>query len=47
MGRSCDYEVSEHHFQTINCKHKYIKAEIFKTHKKYLRTINKFSRLEY
>ena len=36
VGYSCDREVTKHYFQTINYKHKRIKAEIFKTYKKYL-----------
>ena len=47
MGYSCDCEVTEHHFQTINHKHKQIKAKILKTHKEYLQIISKLSRLKY
>ena len=47
VGRVCDREVTEQHFQTINYKYKKIKAEILKTYKKYLRTISKLLRLKY
>ena len=36
MGYLYNREVTEHHFQTINYKHKRLKAKILKTHKKYL-----------
>ena len=47
MGRSYNCEVTEHHFQTINRKHKQIKAEILKTYEDYLRIINKLLYLKY
>ena len=32
----CNCEVTEHHFQTINYKRKWIKAEILKTREEHL-----------
>ena len=43
----CDHEITEHYFCTIDHKRKRIKAEILKTYKEYLRTINKLLRLKY
>ena len=36
VGYPCDWEVTEHYFQTGDHKHKRIKAEILKTYKEYL-----------
>ena len=36
VSYSCDREITEHYFQTINHKHKRIKAEILKTREEYL-----------
>ena len=47
VGYLCDHKITKYYFQTINRKHKRIKAEILKTYKKYLRTINKLLYFEY
>ena len=36
VGYSCNYKSTEHHFQTINRKHKRIEAKILKTREEYL-----------